>query len=1345
MRIISYSLVLSLLACRGETVIEKQNNTAPSIMIGSHSPDAEILEGYIETFRASVSDDDNTFEELTVAWYVGDEIVCDWEAVSPGGEAYCDIVFDSDDTNVIAEVRDPQGAGGRSEVGVVIVPTDAPTAEIVTPSANSNHYLDQLIQFSAVVGDNEDAPEDLIITWSSSLDGELILDTSPDADGVVSDYGSLSQGQHALELRVEDSSGKVTKDQLVVTVGAANEIPLCEIVSPEDGTSSILGEALVLRGEASDANIPATDLVASWYSDKDGDLGTSSITSNGDLTLSVNDLTANTHVIGLRVEDEVGAACVDEILVQVGEQPVASILAPQSGEVFSLGESVLFNGILNDAEDSMNSLTVVWESSSTGQIATGNPDSQGYHQLSRNDLEAGVHTITMTGTDSTGMIGSDTITIRVNTPPDAPSIALDPATVYGADNLSVSILSSQDADGDTVSHIIQWFENGALTSNTLSTVSSNELDVGEVWTVRVTPNDGYTDGVYSEASITVANSLPTVSTPVVSSNGNGVYNDSVLTCASVALDVDEPVAPVYTWDVNGSTVLGDTIDLGSYAVGAGDSVSCIVTVTDSNGGVAAAQTIEQVDNRAPSISSVSISPSAPTSQAVLTCEATTADADGDTLTESIEWFVDGSSVGTATMLNLTSVGATPNNTIECVVVVTDASGQTDQQSTTASVVNTDPTIDVLTLSPSGPTLLDTLSCYTEYSDLDAGVPSVSFAFTNQSTGSNFTPTTATDSVATLDVSATDAEYDHVLTCSVTVTDADGGVITDSVSTTIVNTAPTWDQAAIVTPSVVEIGTSVECTAGASDPDDGVASLTYVWLVNGMQVATGSNWTVTSSDANVGDSLSCRAVATDLEGNAVTSTATPVVISNTAPEVGSVVLNNLSPYTNDVLTVSHTTFDFNGDSVTLNYEWHVVDANNGLDSIVQTGSGNTLDGSLSTGFDRDDEVYVMVTPNDGTENGVSVESDRAMVLNSPPTAPVVALTSTGNPPVENEDDLTCTITDISTDIDGDSVTYTYNWYDPTGTLVQIEPNTTASSDVFFGEDLNMPGLWECEVIASDGTDATDVIPNIAVEADWAGALTFTNCGQTGVSGPSQSQCDATYAGTTLDNMVTVVNGIQTVLIPSDGRYSITVAGAAGFSATSNGGYGAEIYGEIDLLENDVLQILVGQIGTGSSYGGGGGGTFVVDNSGNPLLVAGGGGGQDTRYGECSSMHASISTSGNSPCSCSSAGYSGGSNGSGGGGNTGGGGGGFNTNGGGSPGGFAFLNGGQGGTGGYGSGGFGGGGGTNDDQGGAGGGYSGGAGCDENGNSGGGGSYMSGSNTSGATSSNSGHGYVIIDKL
>ena len=63
----SFGLSFVLMACGGENVIEGKQNTAPVVVIASHSPDAEILEGYTETFRATVSDDDNEFEELSVS------------------------------------------------------------------------------------------------------------------------------------------------------------------------------------------------------------------------------------------------------------------------------------------------------------------------------------------------------------------------------------------------------------------------------------------------------------------------------------------------------------------------------------------------------------------------------------------------------------------------------------------------------------------------------------------------------------------------------------------------------------------------------------------------------------------------------------------------------------------------------------------------------------------------------------------------------------------------------------------------------------------------------------------------------------------------------------------------------------------------------------------------------------------------------------------------------------------------------------------------------------------------------------------------------------------------------
>ena len=47
----------------------------------------------------------------------------------------------------------------------------------------------------------------------------------------------------------------------------------------------------------------------------------------------------------------------------------------------------------------------------------------------------------------------------------------------------------------------------------------------------------------------------------------------------------------------------------------------------------------------------------------------------------------------------------------------------------------------------------------------------------------------------------------------------------------------------------------------------------------------------SVDASVGDSLTCTAIAVDFEGNSTTSISVSSTISNTAPVVSGVVLNN----------------------------------------------------------------------------------------------------------------------------------------------------------------------------------------------------------------------------------------------------------------------------------------------------------------------------------------------------------------------------------------------------------------------------------------------------------------------
>jgi len=130
-----------------------------------------------------------------------------------------------------------------------------------------------------------------------------------------------------------------------------------------------------------------------------------------------------------------------------------------------------------------------------------------------------------------------------------------------------------------------------------------------------------------------------------------------------------------------------------------------------------------------------------------------------------------------------------------------------------------------------------------------------------------------------------------------------------------------------------------------------------------------------------------------------------------------------------------------------------------------------------------------------------------------------------------------------------------------------------------------------------------------------AATFTTCGATGPTGPNQTACDTAYAGTDLEASVSVASGIQSFTIETTGTYRVTSEGAQGASADPayEGGRGARAQADLELNAGDVLQIVVGQAGSGEdsdSNGGGGGGSFVVSGADAPLVIGGGGGGTRT---------------------------------------------------------------------------------------------------------------------------------------
>jgi hypothetical protein len=293
-------------------------------------------------------------------------------------------------------------------------------------------------------------------------------------------------------------------------------------------------------------------------------------------------------------------------------------------------------------------------------------------------------------------------------------------------------------------------------------------------------------------------------------------------------------------------------------------------------------------------------------------------------------------------------------------------------------------------------------------------------------------------------------------CTATPNDGEDAGTPLSSSTSIGNTAPEVT-AVRVTPDPLFSGDTARCTIdGLVDVDDDLIETTTEWLVGSGTWNVGGD-TIEGTFA-VGDAVQCRVTPSDGEADGDTVTSAAVTTSNAAPEILSVLVTPETPLTNDIVSVSVTTSDREGDDVHLRYAWTV-------NGIAVGDDTNSLDGSVY--FDKSDNIVITVVPSDATGEGSAYVAPGLTVGNTPPGAPSLILTPEDS--VAGADDIVCEVDVASVDADDDTVSYRVDWslYDIayTGEIFTTEHDgdTLPASASTVGE------TWTCTMTPSDGVD------------------------------------------------------------------------------------------------------------------------------------------------------------------------------------------------------------------------------------------------------------------------------------
>ena len=291
---------------------------------------------------------------------------------------------------------------------------------------------------------------------------------------------------------------------------------------------------------------------------------------------------------------------------------------------------------------------------------------------------------------------------------------------------------------------------------------------------------------------------------------------------------------------------------------------------------------------------------------------------------------------------------------------------------------------------------------------------------------------------------------HEVTLSAVDDDGYVGEATISITVDGAPSPPTVGLAPVAPTTLDELVGSI--LVPSTDPEGVAVTYTWSWDIGGAVQPGLVGMTVPATSTTRDEVWTVTLTASDGNVSSAPSSAT-VTILNSAPVAATPTVGPAILFTDGTATCTVATpTDVDGDPVTVAYSWEI----SGTPSIQ---TGPTHSGIQPPGFDLGDDVVCIATPSDGTLAGAPMASAPVSVANSPPTAPVVAI-SPATPDVG--DDLLCDVTTASLDLDLQTVTYDFEWTQNatlTGYVSDFVPaSATADAD-----------LWECTATPTDGTD------------------------------------------------------------------------------------------------------------------------------------------------------------------------------------------------------------------------------------------------------------------------------------
>ncbi|MEN9787932.1 MAG: hypothetical protein RLZZ299_3196, partial [Pseudomonadota bacterium] len=519
----------------------------------------------------------------------------------------------------------------------------------------------------------------------------------------------------------------------------------------------------------------------------------------------------------------------------------------------------------------------------------------------------------------------------------------------------------------------------------------------------------------------------------------------------------------------------------------GDTLAVEFLAMDEAGNVTLADPVStRVLNSDPAVPTPEVYPETPDQDTELTClSLAPTDADGDTLSTTFAWFVDGVELTGQEGVTLAAGTVSHGSDVSCETHVSDgAGGIVRATSTPVRVIDRTPTLDTVELTPADPRAGEPVLCVPIGAvDPDADPIVARYTFTGDALSVSLD---GDETGMELPWSAFSLVRGDTVTCTVELF-VDGEGVTSATSTpvTVANTPPSADSLTL-TPhdgQAWRVGSWFDCAmVGFEDldgdtPSDDTACTCSVTTASGDVVP----FDATTEPLPEAGTLDCFADAFDGydAGNRVTASESVTW----APALLDVRFEPAPITAASGLWLTYAVDDPDSRDVTVDIRWYRKRPGATTWILIQSGQDTTLAGPLL----RDDQVYAVLIPSDETGAGVTYETRPVTVLDAPtPVASVSVTQQASNDTTQGaRPDLRCDAT--ANDADNDTLYLHVAWQrdgepiDPTDSNVvntTIHAGSQASADsVVSGAATNPGETWTCQVWTTAdagrvGIDPTD---------------------------------------------------------------------------------------------------------------------------------------------------------------------------------------------------------------------------------------------------------------------------------